>query len=104
MPLMEREPHGDDRIRGRNNRSRDCRAAQIMLDGTRASRVQDPIIPPNYLSDPIDQRVPVAALKLARGLMHRLELAAFFERDEPPADQPRGDDEWLDFLRQWGFI
>jgi len=63
---------------------------------------QDPIIQPNYLSDPIDQRVQVAGLKLARTLMHTPELAAFFERDGHPGNRPRGDDEWLDFLRQWG--
>lgn len=63
---------------------------------------EDPIIQPNYLSDPIDQRVQIAGMKLGRKLMHTPELARFFERDEHPAAEPRSDDEWLDFLRQWG--
>jgi choline dehydrogenase len=63
---------------------------------------EDPIIQPNYLSDPIDQRVQVAGIKLARKLMHTPELAGFFNCDEHPANEPRGDDEWLDFLRQSG--
>lgn len=63
---------------------------------------EDPIIQPNYLSDPIGQRVQVAGVKRARKLIHTPELGAFFERDEHPADEPLGDDAWLDFLRQWG--
>jgi len=33
----------------------------------------------------------VAGLKLAHKLMHSRELAAFFERDEHPADPARRD-------------
>lgn len=41
-------------------------------------------------------------MKLGRKLMHTPEIAAFFARDEHPADEPRDDDEWLDFLGQRG--
>ena len=48
---------------------------------------EDPIIQPNYLADPMDRRVQVAGMKLARKLMHTPELAPFFDRDEhPPAE------------------
>ena len=35
----------------------------------------DPIIQPNYLTDPMDRRVLIAGMKLARKLLHTPELA-----------------------------
>jgi choline dehydrogenase len=67
-----------------------------------ADPFDDPIIQPNKLSDPIDRRVQVAGMELARKLMHTPEFAAFIERHEHPADEPHGDNERLHFLKQWG--
>jgi choline dehydrogenase len=63
---------------------------------------QDPIIQPNYLSDPMDRRIQVAGMRIARKLLHTPELAPFFERDELPAPGADSDDELLDYLRQYG--
>jgi choline dehydrogenase len=62
----------------------------------------DPIIQPNYLKDPMDRRVMLAGMKLARRLLHTQALAPFFDRDELPGPQVQSDDEWLDFARQYG--
>ena len=45
---------------------------------------EDPIIQPNYLTDPMDQRVLVKGMHLARSLLHTKALAPFFDRDELP--------------------
>ena len=62
----------------------------------------DPIIQPNYLRDPMDQRVLVKGMHLARKLLHTSALAPFFDRDELPAAGVRTDDEWLGYARQYG--
>ncbi len=62
----------------------------------------DPIIQPNYLKDPMDRRVLLAGMKLARRLLHSQALAPFFDRDELPGPQVHTDDEWLDYARQYG--
>lgn len=63
---------------------------------------EDPAIQPNYLKDPMDQRVLVKGMHLARKLLHTGALAPFFDRDELPGPDVRTDDEWLDYARQYG--
>jgi len=63
---------------------------------------EDPVIQPNYLKDPIDQRVMVKGLRLARQLLHTQALAPFFDRDELPGPHVHTDDEWLGYARQYG--
>ncbi|HQT77269.1 MAG: choline dehydrogenase [Rhodospirillales bacterium 20-64-7] len=63
---------------------------------------QDPAIQPNYLKDPMDQRVLVKGMHLARKLLHTSALAPFFDRDELPGPNVHTDDEWLDYARQYG--
>lgn len=62
----------------------------------------DPIIQPNYLKDPMDQRVLVKGMHLARKLLHTSALAPFFDRDELPDAGVHTDDEWLHYARQYG--
>ena len=62
----------------------------------------DPIIQPNYLKDPMDQRVLVKGMHLARKLLHTSALAPFFDRDELPSGDVHTDDEWLGYARQYG--
>ncbi len=62
----------------------------------------DPIIQPNYLKDPMDQRVMARGMRLARQLLHTGALAEFFDRDELPGAHVHTDDEWLDYARQYG--
>lgn len=63
---------------------------------------EDPVIQPNYLKDPIDQRVMARGMRLARQLLHTKALAPFFDRDELPGPDVHTDDEWLDYARQYG--
>ena len=63
---------------------------------------EDPVIQPNYLKDPMDRRVMINGMKLARRLLHTGALADVFDRDELPGPGVASDDEWLDFGRQYG--
>ena len=62
----------------------------------------DPIIQPNYLKDPMDQRVLVKGMHWARRLLHTHALAPYFDRDALPGPDVQTDDEWLDYARQYG--
>jgi choline dehydrogenase len=62
----------------------------------------DPAIQPNYLKDPMDQRVLVKGMHWARRLLHTKALAPYFESDSLPGPGVNTDDEWLDYARQYG--
>jgi choline dehydrogenase len=62
----------------------------------------DPAIQPNYLKDPMDQRVLVKGMHWARRLLHTRALAGYFESDSLPGPEVQSDDEWLDYARQYG--
>ncbi len=61
-----------------------------------------PIVQPNYLTDPRDQDVLLAALRLARRLMASQAVAPFFEAETLPGPQVASDDELIDFARRRG--
>jgi choline dehydrogenase len=63
---------------------------------------QDPAIQPNYLKDPMDRRVLINGMRLARDLLHTKALAPYFDRDELPAAGVTTDDEWLGFAKDYG--
>lgn len=63
---------------------------------------EDPVIQPNYLKDPMDRRVLVKGMRLARELLHTRTLSPFFDRDELPGPSVHDDDEWLDYARRYG--
>jgi choline dehydrogenase len=63
---------------------------------------EDPAIQPNYLADPMDRRVLLAGIRLARQLLRTPELAQYFDHETLPGDRVQGDDELLDFARQYG--
>ena len=63
---------------------------------------EDPIIQPNYLVHPMDRRVLIAGIRLARKLLHTPELAPYFDGDALPGPEGRSDDELLDYARQYG--
>jgi choline dehydrogenase len=67
-----------------------------------ADPFEDPIIQPNYLAEPMDRRVLIAGMKLARKLLHTPELAHYFDGDRLPGPQVQSDDEFLDYARQYG--
>ncbi len=68
----------------------------------RADPFDDPIIQPNYLSDPMDRRVLIAGMRLARRLLHTPELSHYFDGDSLPAPGVQSDDEFLGYARQYG--
>lgn len=61
-----------------------------------------PCVRPNYLSAESDQRITVAALKLARMLMQSDAMKPYFAAETLPGAVVRTDDEWLDFARRRG--
>jgi choline dehydrogenase len=63
---------------------------------------EDPAIQPNYLKDPIDRRVLLNGMKLARKLLHTEALAPYFDGDELPGPATSSDDEWMAYARQYG--
>ncbi|HME22080.1 MAG TPA: GMC family oxidoreductase N-terminal domain-containing protein [Acetobacteraceae bacterium] len=67
-----------------------------------ADPFEDPIIQPNYLADPMDRRVLIAGMKLARRLLHTSELAHYFDGDMLPGPEVQSDDEFLGYARQYG--
>jgi choline dehydrogenase len=67
-----------------------------------ANPFDDPILQPNYLADPIDRRVLISGMKLARQLLRTPELAHYFDGDQLPGPDVQSDDELLDYARQYG--
>ncbi|HTW68486.1 MAG TPA: GMC family oxidoreductase N-terminal domain-containing protein [Acetobacteraceae bacterium] len=63
---------------------------------------EDPVIQPNYLKDPMDRRILLAGMKLARKLLHTPELAPYFDGDTLPGPNVQNDDELLDYARHYG--
>ena len=61
-----------------------------------------PLIQPNYLKDPHDQRILLAAVKLARNLLRSKPLAPYYDHEAFPGPDVQSDDELLDAARQRG--
>mgnify|MGYP006265719031 FL=1 len=61
-----------------------------------------PAIQPNYLQDPRDQRVIVAALKLARRLLQTEALKPYFVEEFLPGADVQTDAEWLAYAKERG--
>ncbi len=57
----------------------------------------DPVIQPNYLSDPIDRRVTLGGIRLIRRLLGTPELAPFVDSEVLPGPAVQSDDELLAF-------
>ena len=62
----------------------------------------DPIIQPNYLTDPLDRQVTLGGIRLIRRLLSTPELGVFAEKETLPGPQATTDDELLDFARENG--
>jgi len=63
---------------------------------------EDPEIQPNYLSDPMDQRVHLGGMRLVRRMLATPELAPFVDHETLPGREVQTDDELLDFARRNG--
>lgn len=62
----------------------------------------DPVIQPNYLSDPMDQRTLLGGMRLVRQMLSTPELAPFVEGETLPGGHVQSDDELLAFARENG--
>ena len=67
-----------------------------------ADPFDDPVIQPNYLSDPIDRQVTLGGLRLIRRLLNTPQLAPYVDCETLPGPQVQSDDELLDFARANG--
>jgi choline dehydrogenase len=85
-----------------------CGAAQPRPESTGYVRATSrdpadaPVVQPNYLAAEADRRITLAGLRLARALLGRPEMAAYFDSETLPGPQVQGDDEMLDFARRYG--
>jgi choline dehydrogenase len=74
--------------------------------GTVRARSADPfdapVINPNYLSEEIDRRVLLGAMKLARRLLQSRPLQPYFEREDFPGPGVQSDDELLGAAKERG--
>ncbi|WP_043337798.1 GMC family oxidoreductase [Belnapia moabensis] len=63
---------------------------------------EDPVINPNYLSDPMDVRVHLGGMRLVRRMLNTPELSRYLEAETLPGPQAQTDDELLDFAKRNG--
>jgi choline dehydrogenase len=61
-----------------------------------------PAIRPNYLADPMDQRVLVDGMKIGRRVINNAVLDKYRAFEMNPGDKVQTDAEWLDFARANG--
>lgn len=61
---------------------------------------EDPELQPNYLSDPMDQRVHLGGMRLLRRMLGTPQMQAILEREVLPGPQAQTDDELMDFSRR----
>ena len=62
----------------------------------------DPVIQPNYLSDPIDRQVTIGGIRLIRRLLSTPQLARYVDAETLPGAAVQSDDELLGFAREHG--
>lgn len=67
---------------------------------TSADPSATPRIQPNYLSDPIDQRVMIEGVRLGRRLFRTGPLALYYQGETSPDPKLERDDEILDYIRR----
>ncbi|MFL5280010.1 MAG: GMC family oxidoreductase [Rhodopila sp.] len=61
-----------------------------------------PAIRPNYLADPIDQRVLVDGMKIGRRIIENPRLDRYRAYEMNPGPRVQSDDEWLQWARETG--
>jgi choline dehydrogenase len=61
-----------------------------------------PAIRPNYLADPIDQRVLVDGMKIGRRIIDNRVLDKYRAYEMNPGDKIQTDEEWLQWARETG--
>ena len=61
-----------------------------------------PAIMPNYLSDPLDQEVVVAALRWGRRIAEQAPLARYVDQELRPGPEVASDEQLLAYAREFG--
>jgi choline dehydrogenase len=67
-----------------------------------ANPEEAPAIRPNYLADPMDQRVLIDGMKIGRRIINNRILDKYRAFEMNPGEKVQTDDEWLDFARANG--
>jgi len=67
-----------------------------------ADPFEQPAIQPNYLTEEIDRRVLLAAMRLARRLLKSKPLEPYYDYEDFPGPQAQSDDELLAAAKQRG--
>ncbi len=67
-----------------------------------ADKLAAPAIRPNFLADPIDQRVLVDGMKIGRRIIDNAAMDKYRAYEMNPGDAVQTDEEWLDFARRNG--
>jgi choline dehydrogenase len=67
-----------------------------------ADPFEQPAIQPNYLTEEIDRRVLVAAMRLARDILKSKPLAPYYDYEDFPGPQAQTDDELLAAAKERG--
>ncbi|MBV8837546.1 MAG: GMC family oxidoreductase N-terminal domain-containing protein [Alphaproteobacteria bacterium] len=67
-----------------------------------ADPFEQPTIQPNYLTEEVDRRVLLAAMRLARNLLRSKPLAPYYDYEDFPGDQAQTDDELLAAAKERG--
>lgn len=62
----------------------------------------DPVIQPNYLDHPTDQKVMVAGMQMMRELLHHPDLAKYLQEETVPGPRVKTDEDMLDFVKKNG--
>ena len=67
-----------------------------------ADPFEQPEIQPNYLTEEIDRRVLVAAMRLARGILKSKPLEPYYDYEDFPGAEAQTDDELLAAAKERG--
>lgn len=63
---------------------------------------EPPVVQPNYLQHPTDQKVLINGVRLARKLLNSQALKQYYDKETLPGSLCQSDDELLDFARRYG--
>lgn len=96
--------HGRLRIKGHGLTINTCnlRPRSIGTVSLRSSDpLEDPLIDPNFLSDPYDLRISTEGFKWGRRILQAPSLGKLISRERLPGADVRTDQDIADYIRKW---